>query len=65
MKTKEKRGAVSASSPLSDVLKSLPSGATVIAAGGSRTPELVTFCLVYSFNGSTVHLSITQEGGRP
>ncbi|HCC51481.1 MAG TPA: hypothetical protein DEQ30_04995 [Porphyromonadaceae bacterium] len=64
MKTKETRGAISASSPVSDMLKSLPSGATVIAAAGSRTPHCFKFELVYSVDGQTSHISFIKEGGR-
>ncbi|MDR0349432.1 MAG: hypothetical protein LBH90_08085 [Tannerella sp.] len=63
MKTIEKRGTVSASSPMSDVLKSIPPGAEVIAAGGSRSHNLTKFEMVYSLNGAIAHLSFIQEGG--
>ncbi|MDR2917637.1 MAG: hypothetical protein LBV74_22830 [Tannerella sp.] len=63
MKTKENRGASSAS-PLSDVLKTLPCGAEVLAASGSRSKNYEKIELVYSVNDSITHLSLTKEGGQ-
>jgi hypothetical protein len=65
MKTKESRGAVSARPTFSEMLKSASSGAEVIAAASSRFPNRTTLEAVYTRNGSTVHLSITQKGGQP
>jgi len=62
MKTKENSGSVSAKSPLSDMMKCLPSGADIIAAGGSRTPEYTTIDVVYSYKGETNHVSFKKEG---
>ncbi|HCC51121.1 MAG TPA: hypothetical protein DEQ30_02955 [Porphyromonadaceae bacterium] len=63
MKTKETCGVISARSPISDVLKLIPSGAELIAAAGNRSENHSKIEMVYSHNGSTVHLSLTQEGG--
>jgi hypothetical protein len=63
MKSKQPRGTISASSPVPDILKSLPQGATVIAAAGSRTLTRTTYEVLYSHNGATVHISITQQKG--
>ena len=65
----EARGATSAqpavltARPFSDILMTVPKGALVIAAYGSRTHDSATFELAYSLNGSICHLSFNQEGG--
>ena len=63
MKTIEKRGAHSASGPISDMLKLIPRGAKVIAAAGSRSLGQVTCEMAYLLKGEIFHLSISQKGG--
>ena len=62
MKTIEKCGAASVS-PVSDLLSSLPQGATVIAAAGCRSHNYTKIEMVYSYNDSIHHISFTREGG--
>lgn len=62
MNSIERRGAVSAG-PVSDLLSSIPQGATVIAAAGCRSHNYTKIEMVYSHNGSIHHISFTREGG--
>jgi hypothetical protein len=62
MKTNENRGTCSAR-PFADMLQLVPAGAKLIEAAGSRSGNRTTFEAVYILNGSTVHLSLSQEGG--
>ena len=62
MKTIEKRGASSAG-PISDVIKSLPPEAILIAGAGSRYLDNFNFEIVYALNGEIFHLSLDQKGG--